>query len=375
MQVPYLSFEYQNQLIGPALLDKTQRFLDAERYILGPEVSSFEKAYATYSQTGFCVGVANGLDGLIISLIALDVGFGDEVIVPANTYIASWLAVSQVGAVPVPVEPDSATYNIDPTRIEAAITSKTKAIMPVHLYGQPCDMASIMAIAEKHGLMVVEDNAQAHGAKYNGKLTGIFGQINATSFYPTKNLGALGDAGAITTNNPELASKARLLRNYGSGEKHYNDMLGYNSRLDELQAAYLNVKLPYLNTWNAGRRQIAQQYYDYLKEVPEIILPFNIPGSEPVYHIFVIRTPQRDQLQVYLSQQGVETAIHYPVPPHRQKAYASLGYRKGDFPITENIAATCLSLPIWPGLTPDMIEYVCQKIKAFFLGKQSLKTF
>lgn len=371
MHVPYLSFSPQNQLIRPAILEKIQYFFDAEQYILGPEVSAFEKAYAAYNQTTFCVGVANGLDGLMISLQALNIGPGDEVIVPANTYIASWLAVSQVGAAPVPVEPDLATYNIDPERVEAAITPKTKAIMPVHLYGQPCNMPAIMAIADKHGLMVMEDNAQAHGATFNGKLTGSFGQVNATSFYPTKNLGALGDGGAITTNDPAVDQQARLLRNYGSGKKHYNDIIGYNSRLDELQATFLNVKLPYLNTWNRERRQIAAHYFHYLREVPEIILPYILPAAEPVYHIFVIRTSQRGALQQYLKSEGVETAIHYPVPPHLQKAYAHLGYTKGNFPITENIAATCLSLPLYPGLREPQIRYVTEKIQSFLVIKFS----
>jgi dTDP-4-amino-4,6-dideoxygalactose transaminase len=369
MHVPYLSFTYQNNLIRGAILKKSAAFFDAEQYILGPEVIAFENAYALYNQIAFCMGVANGLDGLIISLKALHIGVDDKVIVPANTYIASWLAVSQVGALPVPVEPDPATYNIDPARIEAAITSKTKAIMPVHLYGQPCDMTSIMAIAEKHGLMIVEDNAQAHGATFKGKLTGSFGQINATSFYPTKNLGALGDGGAITTNDPGLAQKVRLLRNYGSGEKNSNEILGYNSRLDEIQAAFLNVKLTHLNTWNAERRQIAEQYYYFLKEVPEVVLPYYLPDTKPVYHIFPILTSPRNELQVYLRSQGVETAIHYPIPPHLQKAYTPLGYKKGDFPITEKLAGTCLSLPIWPGLSGEMIKYVCLKIKKFFAGR------
>lgn len=366
MQVPYLSFTPQNALIRAAVLEKSRDFFDAERYILGPEVAAFEQAYAAYQQTTYCVGVANGLDALTIGLELLGVGPGDEVIVPANTYIASWLAVSQVGATPVPVEPDEATYNIDPAKIAAAITTKTKAIMPVHLYGQPCQMPAIMALAEQHGLKVIEDNAQAHGAAWAGRRTGSFGHINATSFYPTKNLGAFGDGGALTTDDPELARRARLLRNYGSAEKNYNEVIGYNSRLDELQAAFLNVKLPYLPTWNEERRRLAAEYISHLKDVPEITLPYTLPAATAVHHIFVIRTAPRDQLQPYLSRQGVQTAIHYPVPPHRQVAYRHLGYPPGAFPITEKLAATCLSLPMWPGLSTQMVAYVCAQIKAFF---------
>ncbi|MDQ4139513.1 MAG: DegT/DnrJ/EryC1/StrS family aminotransferase [Bacteroidota bacterium] len=366
MRVPFLSFTHQNNQIRTAIQEKSKHFFDSEKYILGPEVTDFEKAYAAFNETTYCIGVGNGLDALIICLETLGIQPGDEVIVPANTYIASWLAVSQVGAVPVPVEPDETTYNLDPTKIEAALTPRTKAIMPVHLYGQPCNMTAIKAIAEKNGLFLIEDNAQAHGARWSGQLTGSFGHVNATSFYPTKNLGALGDGGALTTNNTEYADQARLRRNYGSGIKNYNELIGRNSRLDELQAAYLNVKLSYLSAWNAARRQIASYYFTYLSQIAEITLPAILPEAEPVYHLFVIRTNQRDVLQKYLLAQQIETAIHYPVPPHLQAAYQHLGYGKGAFPITEKLAQTCLSLPIWPGLTEEMIQYVCNKIKAFF---------
>ncbi len=366
MHVPFLSFSFQNSQIKEAIQEKSTYFFNSERYILGPEVIAFENAYAAFNQTAHCVGVGNGLDALIIGLETIGIKPHDEVIVPANTYIATWLAVSQVGAIPVPVEPQESTSNLDPTAIEAAITAKTKAILPVHLYGQPCNMSAIQAIAQQHGLFIVEDNAQAQGARWQGQLTGSFGQINATSFYPTKNLGALGDAGAITTNNADYAQQARLRRNYGSEIKNYNDLIGRNSRLDELQAAYLNVKLPYLNTWNAERCKIAAFYLTHLKQVPEITLPVVLPGAEPVFHLFVIHTPERQQLQQFLKKQQIETAVHYPVPPHLQKAYTFLGYPAGAFPITEKLAQTSLSLPIWPGMPEEMLSYVCDKIKLFF---------
>ncbi|PSR57212.1 aminotransferase [Adhaeribacter arboris] len=366
MHVPFLSFTYQNTQIRSAIQEKSLRFLDSEKYVLGPEVTAFEKNYAAFNQTQYCIGVGNGLDALIICLETAGIKPGEEVIVPANTYIASWLAVSQVGAVPVPIEPEETTYNLDPTKIEAALTPKTKAIMPVHLYGQPCNMTALQAIADKHSLFIIEDNAQAHGARWAGQLTGSFGHINATSFYPTKNLGALGDGGAITTNHPDFNYQARLRRNYGSEIKNYNALIGRNSRLDELQAAYLNVKLPYVPTWNAARRQIAAYYFSYLNQVTKITLPAVLSAAEPVYHLFVIRTNHRDALQQYLRTHQIETAIHYPLPPHLQAAYQHLGYRKGAFPITEKLAQTCLSLPIWPGMTEETVQYVCGKIKDFF---------
>lgn len=366
MHVPFLSFTFQNTQIQAAIQEKSNHFFNSENYILGPEVTAFEEAYAAFNNTSYCVGVGNGLDALIISLETIGIKPGDEVIVPANTYIATWLAVSQVGAVPIPVEPEETTSNLDPTRIEAAITSKTKAILPVHLYGQPCNMTAIQAIAEQQGLFIVEDNAQAHGARWQEQLTGSFGQINATSFYPTKNLGALGDAGAITTNNADYAKQARLRRNYGSEIKNYNELVGRNSRLDELQATYLNVKLPYLNSWNADRRKMADYYLANLNQVSEITLPSILPEAEAVFHLFVIHTQHRDELQQFLKKHQVETAVHYPVPPYLQKAYGFLGYKAGAFPITEKLAQTCLSLPVWPGMSEEKLSYVCEKIKQFF---------
>lgn len=339
---------------------------DSEWYVLGKALSHFEKQYATFNKTAYTIGVGNGMDAISIALRALGIGDCDEVIVPANTYIATFLAISSTGAVPVPVEPDVATYNLDPARIEVAITDRTKAILPVHLFGQACQMDAIMTIANRHNLFVIEDNAQAHGAIWQGQPTGSFGHMNATSFYPTKNLGALGDGGAITTNSEELASRSRVLRNYGSEKKYYNQTKGVNSRLDEIQAAVLSVKLKYLVTWNQERKQIARVYDELLSGTGDIILPYIANGATSVYHLYVIRTQKRDALQAYLESNGVGTAIHYPVPAHLQEAYQELGYRKGSFPITEILATTSLSLPMYPGLMEGQIAFIAQKIKQFF---------
>jgi dTDP-4-amino-4,6-dideoxygalactose transaminase len=297
--------------------------------------------------------------------MALGIGKGDEVIVPSNTYIATALAVSFVGATPIFVEPNIETYNIDPNRIEAAINSKTKAIMPVHLYGQACEMDAIKTIADKHQLFIIEDNAQSQGASYNNILTGAWGNINGTSFYPGKNLGALGDAGAITTNDKELANKAMVLRNYGSQKKYYNEVIGHNMRLDECQATFLSVKLRYLDIWTKQRLQIAAWYDEALKSVEQIILPKTAIQATHVYHLYVIRTQKRDELLRYLNDAGIGTLIHYPIPPHLQQAYTHLGYKKGDFPLAEEIANTVLSLPMWPGMSIDEVDYVARTLKAF----------
>jgi len=366
MQIPFLSFEYQNQIIRKDILQTFEGFFDSNWYVLGERVKNFEKEYANFNGVNYCIGVGNGLDALHLSLKALNIGSGDEVIIPSNTYIATALAVSYTGANPVFAEPKIETYNIDPDRIESAINSKTKAIMPVHLYGQACEMDAIMAIAKKHNLFVVEDNAQAHGAAYKGKLTGSFGQVNATSFYPGKNLGALGDAGAITTNDEKIAQRVMRLRNYGSDKKYFNEEIGFNTRLDECQAGFLSVKLKHLKDWTRQRQQIAQWYNEALRGTGDIILPQIAPGATHVYHIYLIRTRKRDALQSWLSENGIGTLIHYPVPPHLQKAYHDLGYKKGDFPIAEEIANTCLSLPLWPWMTPGQSNYVAQTIRKFF---------
>lgn len=366
MKVPYLSFEYQNQIIKEEILRSFENFFDSKWYILGENVRRFEKAYAAYNQTTHCIGVSNGLDALHLSLKSLNIGKGDEVIVPSNTYIATALAVSYTGATPVFAEPNMETYNIEPEKIEDAITSRTKAIMPVHLYGQACEMDRIMEIAKKHSLYVIEDNAQSQGATYNGKLTGNFGHVNGTSFYPGKNLGALGDAGAVTTNDEKIAGRIKMLRNYGSEKKYYNEEIGFNMRLDECQAGFLSVKLKYLDEWTKQRQQIAEWYNKALAGVEEIILPKIASGATHVYHIYLIRTRERNKLQLWLHENGIGTLIHYPVPPHLQKAYKNLGYKTGDFPIAEEIADTCLSLPLWPGMKEIDVTFVSETIKDLF---------
>lgn len=363
-KIPFLSLTHIHEESKAEILKAFEDVYENNSFILGDKVKNFEDAYAKFNKTNYCIGVGNGLDALTISLRALGIGPGDEVIVPSNTFIATLLAVAVVGANPVLVEPRPDTYNIDPTRIEAAITSKTKAIMPVHLYGQACEMDQITALAKKHGLFIIEDNAQAQGAVFNEKLTGSFGDINGTSFYPGKNLGALGDAGAITTNDASLYEIARSYRNYGSHKKYFNEVKGYNSRLDELQAAFLSVKLKRLNGWNKERNKIADQYTRSIKN-SAVILPKIAEGATSVYHLYVIRTKKRDELQAYLAEKGIGTVIHYPVPPHLQLAFKELGFRKGDFPIAEEIAETCLSLPLYPGLTEEEINFICTSINHF----------
>jgi dTDP-4-amino-4,6-dideoxygalactose transaminase len=365
MKIPFLNFTPMHAPIKQEIMQVFEAFYDSNWYILGDRVKQFEADYAQFNQTEYSVGISNGLDALHIALMALGIGKGDEVIVPSNTYIATALAVSFVGATPIFVEPNIETYNIDPNRIEAAINSKTKAIMPVHLYGQACEMDAIKTIADKHQLFIIEDNAQSQGASYNNILTGAWGNINGTSFYPGKNLGALGDAGAITTNDKELANKAMVLRNYGSQKKYYNEVIGHNMRLDECQATFLSVKLRYLDIWTKQRLQIAAWYDEALKSVEQIILPKTAIQATHVYHLYVIRTQKRDELLRYLNDAGIGTLIHYPIPPHLQQAYTHLGYKKGDFPLAEEIANTVLSLPMWPGMSIDEVDYVARTLKAF----------
>ncbi len=364
--IPFVSFSEVNKLIKVEIISAFEEFFDNAWYVLGEKVKTFEKEYASFNQVKHCIGVSNGLDALHIALKTLGITAGDEVIVPSNTYIATALAVSYVGATPVFVEPDIYTYNLDPKKIEAAITPRTKVIMPVHLYGQCCEMEEIMSIARKHNLFVVEDNAQAQAASYNGKLTGTWGDINGTSFYPGKNLGALGDAGAITTSDPHLAAKASVLRNYGSEKKYYNEVIGYNMRLDECQAAFLSVKLRYLNQWTEQRQNIAAWYNEVLNNIGDVILPETAIGATHSYHLFVVRTAQRDALQKHLTNNNIGTLIHYPIPPHLQQAYDHLGHKKGEFPIAEELAHTSISLPLWPGMTKEHVEEVGSNIKSFF---------
>jgi len=364
--IPFLSFDEMNKRIRTEMTDAFQRVFDNKWYILGKEVKQFEQEYAVFNQVDHCIGVSNGLDALHLALKALGVGPGDEVIVPSHTYIASLLAVSYIGALPVLVEPDTQTFNIDPEKIEAAITKRTKAIMPVHLYGQCCAMDDIMKIAAKNNLYVVEDNAQSQGASYRGKKTGSFGHVNGTSFYPGKNLGAIGDAGAVTTNDPTLAKKIAVLRNYGSEKKYYNEVIGFNMRMDELQAALLSVKLKYLPGWTRERQLIAGWYNEALKDIGDLILPAVAEGATHVYHLYVIRTKERDQLQQYLESKGIGTLIHYPIPNHLQEAYSHLGLKRGSFPIAEEMAETVLSLPLWPGMTQILVRQIADAIKIYF---------
>lgn len=365
MNIPFLSFETTNKKVKAEVLESFEHFFDKSWYILGEGVKKFEEDYAAYNKVSYVIGVSNGLDALHLSLKALDIGSGDEVIVPSNTYIATVLAISYVGATPVFVEPNINTYNIDISKIEAAITGRTKAIIPVHLYGQCCEMDGLLQIAKKNNLFIVEDNAQSQGATYNGKKSGSFGHLNATSFYPGKNLGAYGDAGAITTNDEKLAQKVITLRNYGSSKKYYNEIIGFNMRLDECQAMFLSVKLKYLEEWTRQRVKVASWYNESLVEVDSITLPMIAPGATHVYHQYVIRSKQRDKLQEHLSKNNIGTLIHYPVPPHLQEAYAYLGYGKGSFPIAEEISDTCLSLPIWPGIKREEVGYIAETIRKF----------
>ena len=365
MKIPFLSFPPQHAPLREAMATAFTRVYDSNWYVLGEEVKAFEQEYAAFNRVGHCVGVANGLDALVLALRVLGIGPGDEVIVPSNTYIATWLAVTQVGATVVPVEPDPATSNLDPSRLEAAITARTRAVMPVHLYGQACVMGPIMEIARRYNLRVVEDNAQAQGAAYEGGLTGSFGDVNGTSFYPGKNLGALGDAGAVTTNDAGLAHQVQVLRNYGSQQKYYNEVVGYNSRLDELQAALLRTKLPHLPEWTAQRQQVAAWYDEQLAGIAGLRLPHTAPGATHVYHLYVVHHDRRDALQQHLTEQGIGTLIHYPVPPHRQQAYAGLNLAAGRFPIAESLAATCLSLPMWPGMTETHVSAVADALRRF----------
>ncbi len=344
-----------------------QRVMTSGWYILGGEVEAFEQEFAAYIGSKNCIGVGNGLEALQLILMACGVGEGDEVIVPANTYIASWLAISYTGATPVPVEPDASTYNIDPRLIERAITPHTKAIMPVHLYGQSVEMETIWQIAERHGLKIIEDAAQTHGGRYGDRMAGNLGDVAGFSFYPGKNLGAFGDAGAVVTNDDALADKVRVLQNYGSRKKYYNEVKGHNSRLDPIQAAFLRVKLRRLDEWNQRRSLIANHYLDSLRDVPGLGLPHVPLDVVPVWHVFIVSYLERDRLQEYLKEQGIGTLIHYPVPPHLSEAYQELGYRAGDFPITEKMADTFLSIPMGPHLSMDDADYVIEKIRDFCL--------
>jgi dTDP-4-amino-4,6-dideoxygalactose transaminase len=364
-RVPFLDMKSPYEELKAELDQAYHRVMESGWYILGEEVDAFEREFAHYCGVRYCIGVGNGLEALHLILRAYGIGEGDQVIVPSNTYIATWLAVSYAGALPVPVEPDPYTYNLDPERVEAAITSRTRAILPVHLYGQSADMDPLLLLADKYDLKVIEDAAQAQGLRYKRCMSGNLGHAAGFSFYPGKNLGALGDAGAITTNDDVLAKQVRTLRNYGSKVKYYNDVKGYNSRLDELQAAFLRVKLCHLDEWNIRRSKIALSYLNSLADLGNLTLPHVPKWSSPVWHIFPIRYSKRDSLQKYLKTKGVDTLIHYPTPPHLSDAYADLNLVKGTFSIAEIIASSELSLPIGPHMSLDDAEYVANIIREF----------
>ena len=364
MEVPFVGFLPMERELDADIRSAFDRVYTRSWYIGGVEDENFERAFAKYCGTEYCIGTGNGLDALILILKAIGIQNGDEVIIPSNTYIATALAVTYVGATPVFVEPDIRTFNIDPKKIEEKITNRTKAIIPVHLYGQPCDMNPIMDIAKRNALYIIEDCAQAHGAVYHGQMVGTFGDASGFSFYPGKNLGALGDAGAVVTNNNELAIKVRALGNYGSDYKYHHIYKGNNSRLDEMQAAFLSVKLPFLEKMNEERRRIANRYLNEIDN-PEIILPYIIPGAVPVWHIFAIRCKDRDGLEEHLKSNGIGTNKHYPIPMHMQECYADLRMKAGDLPIAEEISATELSLPMYYGMTEEETTWVIKAVNAF----------
>lgn len=350
--IPFLDMKSPYQELKDAIDEAVDRVLTSGWYILGQEVRAFEAEWASYAGAQHCIGVSNGLDAMHLVLRAWDIGPGDEVIVPSNTYIATWLAVSYAGATPVPVEPDPRTFNIDPSRVEAAITPRTRAILPVHLFGQTADIDALVEIARRHGLKVLEDAAQAHGATLRGRKAGSLGDAAAWSFYPGKNLGALGDAGGVTTNDPELAQRVRTLANYGSAVKYHNLEKGFNCRLDEMQAAILRAKLPVLDEWNERRRAIARKYLDTIR-AGDITLPEVLEGADPVWHLFVIRSPRRDELQRALTAAGIGTLIHYPIAPFDQPAYSDFKARRDEWPLASRIAAESLSIPMGPHLSLD----------------------
>jgi dTDP-4-amino-4,6-dideoxygalactose transaminase len=370
MKIPSADLRASYQRLRRELDEAYSRVMNSGQFILGPEVEAFEREFARYCEAPIALGVGNGLDALRLILQALEIGPGDEVIVPAHTFVATWLAVSHVGADPVPVDVDPETCNLDPSRLASAVTSRTRAILVVHLYGMPADIEAIHSIACRYDLPVIEDAAQAHGARYKGRRCGSFGRAAGFSFYPVKNLGAFGDAGAIVTSDSSIAERVSRLRNYGAHTRYYHEMVGHNSRLDELQAAFLRVKLQTLDEGNQIRQELAALYSSRLAHLRSkgLIVPKAPPGTEPVWHQYVIRCRQRDALREHLLRRGISTLIHYPIPPHRQKAYADRTFPA--FPVAEEIAATCLSLPLYPEMSPDDVEGVCREIEAFFTGTE-----
>ena len=365
MQVPFVDLKTQFQSLEKEILQATTEVMRNTAFIMGPDVSAFETEFAQFCGGEHCVGVNSGCDALQMALRALDVGPGDEVITAANTFIATVLAISSTGATPVLVDCLEDTYEIDPAAIESAVTERTKAILPVHLYGHPADMDAILAIAEKHGLLVVEDAAQAHGAMYKGRRCGSIGNAGCFSFYPGKNLGAYGDGGAIVTQDPAVAEKVGWLRNYGQSKKYYHDVVGWNTRLDTVQAAVLRIKLEKLDAWNNARAANAARYCEHLKDLP-VQLPICKPDCTHIYHLFVVQSEKRDELMAFLGERGISCGIHYPIPVHLQKAYEDLEYRCGAFPVAEKAADRILSLPMFPELTTEQVDFVCDGIRAFY---------
>jgi dTDP-4-amino-4,6-dideoxygalactose transaminase len=365
LAVPFVDLQSQSRALGAEIRSAAEEVLTDCNFILGRQAREFEQAFAAYVGVAHAIGVSNGLDALRIALAALDIGPGDEVIVPANTYIATALAVSSLGARVVLVDCDPSTYNLDPGQLERAITSRTRVVIPVHLTGQPADMNPIIEIAERHGLQVLEDAAQAHGARYRGQMCGSMGIAGCFSFYPAKNLGAAGDGGMIVTQNGKLAQRARRLCNYGEVVKYEHAEKGFNARLDTLQAAILRVKLPHLDDWNQSRARNSQRYRDNLAKIPGVGLQAVLPDCTHVYHLFMTQVARRDALRQFLQDRGVQTGIHYPTPIHLQAAYADHGWKTGDFPVAEELAARIVSLPMFPELTAEQIDYVCEQVGEF----------
>ena len=363
--IPLVDLKAQYLSLKPEIDQAIQRVIDNTDFILGKEVELFEKEFASFSRARYGIGVASGTDALHLSLLALGIGSGDEVITAANTFVATVLAINYAGAQPVLVDIDQENYNMDPSLIKQAVTKKTKAIIPVHLFGQPADMGSIMKIAKEHNLKVIEDACQAHGTEYKGSRAGSIGDIGCSSFYPGKNLGAYGDGGMVLTNSEKIAQRIRMLRNYGSQVKYYHEFKGFNSRLDTIQAAILRVKLKRLNKWTEERRRHAKRYNELLKGM-EVVTPREEDYAKHVYHLYIIRIKERDRLLKYLKSKGIFAGIHYPIPIHLLNAYRDLGYKRRDFPVTEQIAKEIISLPIYPELKEDEIKYIVNNIKAFY---------
>lgn len=366
MKVPILDLKPAYEELRAELDAAYHRVMESGWVLLGRELEAFESEYAASVGVEHCVGVANGLEAMQLVLMALGVRPGDEVIVPSHGYIATWLAVTHVGAKPVPCEPDPRTYNLDPDRIPALLNPRTRVILPIHLYGQTADLRAINRLAAERGLFVLEDAAQSHGALCHGQAAGALGGAAGISFYPSKNLGALADAGAVTTRDAALADKIRHLRNYGSKVRYHNEYLGLNSRMSELQAAFLRAKLPKLAVWNARRAELACRYFGQLQDIGDLVLPYVPAWAQPVWHLYVIRTAQRDDLQRHLAANGVGTQVHYPIPPHLSKAYAGSGWKRGDFPLAEKFADEVLSLPIGPHVSAEQVDFVCAQVRSFF---------